>query len=121
MVQVTPFSESRHGAASACWGATANTPELSIVIPTFNERGNVEPLARKLDAALQGCTWEAIFVDDDSPDGTADEVRRLAVSDPRLRCIKRVNRRGEACGRLHRGDVGVGRRIRRRDGCRSPA
>ena len=48
-----------------------HSAELSIVVPTFKERGNVAELVRRLDAALAGIAWEAIFVDDNSPDGTA--------------------------------------------------
>ncbi len=70
--------------------------ELSIVVPCYNERGNVAALAGKLETALAGVAWEALFVDDDSPDGTAAEVQRLAAADPRLRCIRRIGRRGLA-------------------------
>ncbi len=68
--------------------------ELSVVVPTYNERPNVGELVRRLDATLKDCNWEAVFVDDDSPDGTAAEVRALARSDPRVRCIQRLGRRG---------------------------
>jgi dolichol-phosphate mannosyltransferase len=68
--------------------------ELSIVVPSYNERPNVAPLIAKLDAALDEIAWEVIYVDDDSPDGTADEVRRIAATDTRVRCIRRFGRRG---------------------------
>lgn len=68
--------------------------QLSVVVPTFNERGNVATLVTRLDAALAGVAWEVIFVDDNSPDGTADAVRALAQTDHRVRCIRRVGRRG---------------------------
>ncbi|WP_431285907.1 glycosyltransferase [Humitalea sp. 24SJ18S-53] len=67
---------------------------LAVVIPCYNEAANVAPLAARLDVALAGIAWEAIFVDDDSPDGTAHEARRLAETDPRIRVIRRVGRRG---------------------------
>ena len=67
---------------------------LSIVIPSFNERANVAPMLAKLDAALGGIAWEAIYVDDDSPDGTADAVRAVAAVDRRVRCLQRLGRRG---------------------------
>jgi len=70
--------------------------ELSVILPTFKERDNVAELVRRLGAALKGIAWEAIFVDDNSPDGTADAAKQLANSDPRVRCIKRVGRRGLA-------------------------
>lgn len=68
--------------------------QLSVVVPTFNERGNVATLVERLDAALVGIAWEVIFVDDNSPDGTADAVRELARKDARVRCIRRIGRRG---------------------------
>ena len=70
--------------------------ELSVIVPTYNERGNVAPLVTRLEATLAGVAWEAVFVDDDSPDGTAREVKTIAARDPRVRCLRRVNRRGLA-------------------------
>jgi dolichol-phosphate mannosyltransferase len=70
------------------------SPELAVIVPTFNEVGNVEELLKRLTVALAGTAWEVIFVDDDSPDGTAARVRELALLDPRVRCIRRVGRRG---------------------------
>jgi dolichol-phosphate mannosyltransferase len=72
------------------------TVELSVVLPTFKERDNVAELVRRLDVALAGVAWEAIFVDDNSPDGTADAAKAIAASDPRVRCLRRVGRRGLA-------------------------
>ena len=63
-------------------------------MPTFNERDNIEPLLARLDAALCGIDWEVVFVDDDSPDGTAEAVRALAKTDARIRCLQRIGRRG---------------------------
>ena len=74
----------------------AATPALSVIVPCYNERPNVAPMIAKLDAALHGIDWEVIYVDDNSPDGTAAEVRRIAALDPRVRCIRRVGRRGLA-------------------------
>ena len=68
--------------------------ELSIVVPTFNEKDNVEELIERIEQALPDRKWEIIFVDDDSPDGTADFVRRLARSKPYVRCHQRISRRG---------------------------
>jgi dolichol-phosphate mannosyltransferase len=70
------------------------TPELSVVVPTFNERDNVTALFRKLETALAGVAWEVIYVDDNSPDGSWDVVRALARQDSRVRCIRRIGRRG---------------------------
>jgi dolichol-phosphate mannosyltransferase len=71
-------------------------PELTVVVPCYNERPNVAPLITRLDAALYGIAWEVVYVDDNSPDGTAAEVRRIAQTDPRVRCIRRIGRRGLA-------------------------
>jgi dolichol-phosphate mannosyltransferase len=70
--------------------------ELSIVIPTFNERENIVPLVERLRAALVGVAWEVIFVDDDSSDKTVDVVRSLSLGDQRIRGIRRIHRRGLA-------------------------
>ncbi len=72
----------------------AGLPELSVVVPTFNERDNVTVLYRRLEATLSGIAWEVVFVDDNSPDGTWEVVRRLAQKDSRVRCIRRIGRRG---------------------------
>ena len=71
-------------------------PRLAVVIPCFNEAANVAPMVERLDAALAGVAWEAIFVDDDSPDGTAARAKAIAARDPRIRCIRRIGRRGLA-------------------------
>jgi dolichol-phosphate mannosyltransferase len=70
--------------------------ELAVVLPTFNERDNVAPMVGRLATALAGIGWEAIFVDDDSTDGTADALRRIAAADRRIRVIQRIGRRGLA-------------------------
>jgi dolichol-phosphate mannosyltransferase len=71
-------------------------PELSVVVPCYNEAANVAPLVAKLADALAGIPWEVIFVDDDSPDGTAGVVRALGRTDARVRCLRRIGRRGLA-------------------------
>lgn len=68
--------------------------ELTVVIPTLNEAGNVEPLLDRLATALAGIEWEAIFVDDGSSDGTPELVTRIAQADRRVRLIRRIGRRG---------------------------
>ena len=70
--------------------------ELCIVVPTLNEAGNVPLVVEALDQALRGVRWEVVFVDDDSHDQTRAEVRRLAETDPRIRLIHRIGRRGLA-------------------------
>jgi dolichol-phosphate mannosyltransferase len=83
-------------AGRAPLAARPQPPELAVIVPTFNERENVLELAARLAAALEGVAFEVIVVDDDSPDGTADLVRELALHDPRFRCLQRIGRRGLA-------------------------
>jgi dolichol-phosphate mannosyltransferase len=71
-------------------------PELAIIVPTFNERDNIAELIRRLMECLGDRSWEVVFVDDDSPDGTADLVREHAQADSRIRCLQRIGRRGLA-------------------------
>jgi dolichol-phosphate mannosyltransferase len=70
--------------------------ELSVVLPTYKEQGNVAELVRRLGVALDGVAWEAIFVDDNSPDGTWETAKAVAARDPHVRCLRRVGRRGLA-------------------------
>jgi dolichol-phosphate mannosyltransferase len=72
----------------------APAAELSIVVPTFNERENVTNLITEVSNALPDIPWELVFVDDNSPDGTASFIREIARVDPRVRCLHRFGRRG---------------------------
>jgi len=69
-------------------------PEISVVVPTFNERDNVTTLYKRLEATFGATPWEVVFVDDNSPDYTWQVVRELSRRDPRVRCIRRIGRRG---------------------------
>jgi glycosyltransferase involved in cell wall biosynthesis len=64
-------------------------PELSVVVPIYNERDNVGPLHEALTYALQSLrrAYEIVFVDDGSRDGTRDVMRALAAADPHLRLV----------------------------------
>jgi len=68
--------------------------ELTVVVPTFKERANVPILFEKLKAVLSHIEWEVLYVDDHSPDGTADVIRSIARIDRRVRVIERIGRRG---------------------------
>ncbi len=70
------------------------TARLSVVVPTFNEANNVQPLVDRLEEVLEGVSWEVVFVDDDSPDGTHAKVLEIAQRNPRVRAIRRIDRRG---------------------------
>jgi dolichol-phosphate mannosyltransferase len=71
-------------------------PELSVIVPTYNEHDNVPILVELLKRTLEDVSWEVIFVDDNSPDGTAAVARALGAADNRVRCIRRIGRRGLA-------------------------
>lgn len=88
--RVTPDSQAPSAARAL------GVAELALIIPTLNERDNVAPLLARVEAALEGIAWEAVFVDDDSTDGTREAVRAIGLGDPRVRCIHRIGRRGLA-------------------------
>ena len=68
--------------------------DIAVVLPTYNERENIAEVVTRLEDALRGLTFELIFVDDDSPDGTAEVVREFARRDCRIRLVHRIGRRG---------------------------
>jgi dolichol-phosphate mannosyltransferase len=74
----------------------AGVAELAVIIPTLNECGNVAPMIERLDQVLAGVAWEAIFVDDDSTDGTRGAIQAIGRRDPRVRALHRIGRRGLA-------------------------
>ncbi|MBI4920801.1 MAG: glycosyltransferase family 2 protein [Devosia nanyangense] len=71
-----------------------NSPQLAVIVPTFNERANVVSLFDKVTTALGDIPFEFIVVDDNSPDGTAAVVKELARRHANVRCIHRIGRRG---------------------------
>jgi dolichol-phosphate mannosyltransferase len=96
-------SESALAAPVASFPASVEAPgsrpvaggcQLSVIVPTFNERDNVVTLFKRLEATLKDVAWEVIYVDDNSPDGTWDVLRDLAATESRVRCLRRIGRRG---------------------------
>ncbi len=75
-------------------GPRSGELDLAVVVPTYKERDNVLPLFRRLERVLAGIRWEVLFVDDNSPDGTAGVVRSLALEDSRVRLVRRIGRKG---------------------------
>src|ERR1700744_2827632 len=76
--------------------ATPFRPPPSVVVPTYREAANVPVLFERLAKTLEGLPWEMIVVDDDSSDGTYNIAFAIAQRDPRMRCLRRVNRSGLA-------------------------
>ena len=90
------FQQQIETAAALAKAQNARPLELAIVLPTLNEKDNIAPMVARLEAALGPSGWEAVFVDDNSHDGTAEEARRIGRSDSRIRVIQRIGRRGLA-------------------------
>jgi dolichol-phosphate mannosyltransferase len=92
---IGPEGDGRPATLALQQDAVPSAPlDLSIVVPTFNERQNVRELIARVERAIQGLRWEMIFVDDDSPDGTSAEIKSIAARDSRIRCLRRIGRRG---------------------------
>ncbi|HEY4011007.1 MAG TPA: glycosyltransferase family 2 protein [Acidobacteriaceae bacterium] len=68
--------------------------DIAVILPTYNERQNIPVVISRLGEVLQGYRWEAIFVDDDSPDGTAEVIAEYARGNPNIRLLHRIGRRG---------------------------
>jgi dolichol-phosphate mannosyltransferase len=68
--------------------------ELAVVVPTFNERANIPVLLDRLATTLIGISYEVIIVDDDSPDGTAEAGREIALYRRHVHVLRRIGRRG---------------------------
>jgi len=70
-------------------------PQISVVVPTYNEKENISPLVERIHAALQDIPYEIVFVDDNSPDGTGQVIQRLATLYP-IQYISREKKDGLA-------------------------
>ena len=93
---IAPVSPSAQPLRADASAVVRPAPELTIVVPTFNEKANIPLLVERLAQLLTSCDWEVIFVDDNSPDGTAAAARAIGANDSRVRCIRRIGRRGLA-------------------------
>lgn len=67
----------------------STAPQVSVILPTFNERDNIGPLIGDVQAALTGVPHEILIMDDRSPDGTARTARETARGDARVQVIER--------------------------------
>ncbi|MBL6933860.1 MAG: glycosyltransferase [Alphaproteobacteria bacterium] len=77
-------------------GPIVSQTNVSVILPTYNEQGNIVPLVRQLKGLLADTPKEIIVVDDDSPDGTAQQVRDAFAEDGEVRLIVRYENRGLA-------------------------
>lgn len=82
--------------APAADRAVRPAPELTAVVPVFNRRADIAIVVGRLSRVLASCDWEVIFVDDNSADGSAAAAREIGFGDSRVRCIRRIGRRGAA-------------------------
>ena len=73
-----------------------NAPAVSVIVPVRNEAENIAPLVAEIAAALAGRTFEVIYVNDGSTDGTETELRRLKVLHPFLRQIRHARSCGQS-------------------------
>ena len=67
---------------------------LSIISPTYNEAKNVEKLIKLISISLSKYEYEIIFVDDNSKDNTHEVIKKIALKEKNVRCIRRIGRRG---------------------------
>jgi dolichol-phosphate mannosyltransferase len=84
----------------------------SIILPTYNEAGSLPRAIEALRTALAGRDdWEVIVVDDDSPDGTWQLAQELGKADRRIRCYRRIDRRGLSSAIVDGLSLGTGERL----------
>jgi len=92
--------------------ATSKPPDLSIILPVYNERESLPPLIAEIHAALRGTphTYEILLVDDGSTDGSADVIRTAALESPAVTGIVFEKNAGQSAAfaagfRFARGDI----------------
>jgi dolichol-phosphate mannosyltransferase len=68
--------------------------KVLIIVPTYNERENIKPLVNGIFSSLKDYDVNILFIDDGSPDGTADEIRELQKEDERIKLIEREKKMG---------------------------
>ena len=105
-----PDPATRDGAAARLSSPTS-VPELSVVVPAHDEAGNLLPLARLIREALAGRDYEVVFVDDESRDGSREEMLAARREDPRVRVIAKTQRQGKTTSLLAGFDHARGRLI----------
>jgi glycosyltransferase involved in cell wall biosynthesis len=78
--------------------ASAPVDSVSVVVPVFNERENIEPLYREIRRVMtaSGRAWELLLVDDGSRDGGAAVLDDLAIADPAVRVLHLAQNSGQS-------------------------
>ena len=76
--------------------APHTSPEISVVVPVYDEEGAAPGLAREIAAAFRGRSFELIFVDDASHDGTRAALKALAAEIPQLRVLAHRKNSGQS-------------------------
>ena len=72
-------------------------PQLSVVVPVFNERDNIQPLVDEITAALDGvCDYEIVYVDDSSRDGSLAALTQAKAAYPELRIVRHLSQSGQS-------------------------
>lgn len=96
----------------------AELVDLSVVVPVLDEAGTVEELARRVAAALAplGLSFEIVFVDDGSRDGTSDRIREARARDPRVKLVRLRRNFGKAAALTAGFDHAAGKWIVTMDG-----
>jgi polyisoprenyl-phosphate glycosyltransferase len=85
-------------------GNSGETRLIGVVTPCFNEEGNVEELARRIDAAFSGLPryrYELIFIDNCSTDSTVDVIKNMAAADRRIKLIVNARNFGHVRSPFH--------------------
>ncbi len=95
---------------------TRPAPDLSIVVPTFNESANIQPLVEEVRRALMDADWELVFVDDGSTDDTRARILQAAASDDRIRLIALARNFGQTAAMQAGFDHARGRVVVSMDG-----
>ena len=74
----------------------SKSPDISVVVPVFDEEGAAPALAREIAAAFKGRNYEIVFVDDASRDGTRAALKALAKEIPQLRVLAHTKNAGQS-------------------------
>jgi glycosyltransferase involved in cell wall biosynthesis len=95
-----------------------DVPDLSIVVPVYNEEDNVAVLNQELVAVLEpmGMTWEIVYVDDGSRDRTFERLAQLHAAEPRVRVVKFRRNFGQTAAMQAGFDLSRGRVVVTMDG-----